>query len=121
MQIDRFSLRQRVLGATMGWLLLVLVSAGMVVPEILRHYLQQEASQSMRLYLDELSARLEVNSQGVPEVSGLLSDPRFRQPYSGLYWQVTSPAGVLRSRSLWDSGMQESEGQWTGPKAQPLL
>ncbi|MGL5222652.1 MAG: hypothetical protein ACRC8I_07050, partial [Plesiomonas shigelloides] len=68
MQIDRFSLRQRVLGATMGWLLLVLVSAGMVVPEILRHYLQQEASQSMRLYLDELSARLEVNSQGVPEV-----------------------------------------------------
>lgn len=121
MQTDRFSLRQRVLGATIGWLLLVLVSAGMVVPEILRHYLQQEASQSMRLYLDELSARLEVNAQGEPVVSGLLSDPRFRQPYSGLYWQVTSPSGVLRSRSLWDSSMQEQHGQWIGPKAQPLL
>jgi signal transduction histidine kinase len=38
-----------------------------------------------------------------------LSDPRWQRPYSGLYWQLddVTPtavrAGVLRSRSLWDT------------------
>src|SRR5439155_169766 len=31
------------------------------------------------------------------------SDPRFRRPYSGSYWQVEGPDGpTFRSRSLWD-------------------
>ncbi|MGL5007744.1 MAG: ATP-binding protein [Plesiomonas sp.] len=100
------SLRQRVLGATIGWLLLVLFSAGMLLPSIFNHYLRAEATQTLTLYLDELSARIELSAEGKPVVTGLLSDPRFRQPYSGLYWQVSSPTAVIRSRSLWDSRLQ---------------
>ncbi|MGL6118538.1 hypothetical protein, partial [Plesiomonas sp.] len=82
------SLRQRVLGATIGWLLLVLLTAGVLLPAIFNHYLRDEASKTLTLYLDELSARIELSAEGKPVVTGLLSDPRFRQPYSGLYWQV---------------------------------
>ncbi|MGL4546393.1 MAG: ATP-binding protein [Plesiomonas sp.] len=132
------SLRQRVLGATIGWLLLVLLTAGVLLPAIFNHYLRDEASKTLTLYLDELSARIELSAEGKPVVTGLLSDPRFRQPYSGLYWQVSSPSGIIRSRSLWDSSLQQqppadsvgaknSAGaknaatQWVGPENSALI
>jgi len=34
-----------------------------------------------------------------------LSDPRFNQPYSGVYWRAESQGQVIRSRSLWDKDM----------------
>ncbi|MFO1034705.1 MAG: HAMP domain-containing sensor histidine kinase, partial [Hyphomicrobiales bacterium] len=37
-----------------------------------------------------------------------LSDPRFEQPQSGLYWQaMTEGGGQLRSRSMWDESFPE--------------
>ena len=39
-----------------------------------------------------------------PASGTTLADPRFEEPLSGLYWQITEEPGevVLRSRSLWD-------------------
>ena len=33
------------------------------------------------------------------------TDPRFARPLSGLYWQVETGEGMLRSRSLWDGAL----------------
>jgi len=57
------------------------------------------------------------------------TDPRFETPSSGLYWQVSSASGVLRSRSLWDQGLpvgETSPSEWRiskidGPFGRRLL
>ena len=41
-----------------------------------------------------------------PTLKQVPADPRFGQPYSGLYWQVEDENGiVMRSRSLWDAAL----------------
>lgn len=49
-----------------------------------------------------LIAALELDASGRPALRRPLVDPRFDRPASGLYWRASSPAGELRSRSLWD-------------------
>ena len=61
-----------------------------------------------------------------------LSEPKFRQPYSGFYWIVQRPDGsLLRSRSLWDHSLnlvplpaaadRMERIEATGPREQPLV
>jgi signal transduction histidine kinase len=54
-------------------------------------------------HLDQLAAGLEIGAGGRPELVRPLSDPRFHQPMSGLYWQVENETtDSFSSRSLWD-------------------
>lgn len=61
-----------------------------------------------RRALADLSVQLDLVLAGLARVDGALAqvlppaDPRFEQPYSGLYWQIAADGAVLRSRSLWD-------------------
>ncbi|HEY9020145.1 MAG TPA: HAMP domain-containing sensor histidine kinase [Paracoccaceae bacterium] len=61
-----------------------------------------------RRALADLSVQLDRVLAGLARVDGALAqvlppaDPRFEQPYSGLYWQIAADGAVLRSRSLWD-------------------
>ncbi len=61
-----------------------------------------------RRALADLSVQLDRVLAGLTRVDGALAqvlppaDPRFEQPYSGLYWQIAADGRVLRSRSLWD-------------------
>lgn len=61
-----------------------------------------------RRALADLSVQLDRVLAGLTRVDGALAqvlppaDPRFEQPYSGLYWQIAADGAVLRSRSLWD-------------------
>lgn len=61
-----------------------------------------------RRALADLSVQLDRVLAGLARVDGALAqvlppaDPRFEQPYSGLYWQIAADGRVLRSRSLWD-------------------
>ncbi|MBX9834207.1 MAG: sensor histidine kinase, partial [Burkholderiaceae bacterium] len=89
--------------------------------------------------LDQVTARLEFDAQGQPVIAAqALSDPRWLKPYSGLYWQVDAMAvdgrgraGVLRSRSLWDTSLALqvdalADGavhvhEVAGPQGEPLL
>ena len=97
------------------------------------------ATLALQLQLDQITARLEFDAQGRPVIAAeALSDPRWLKPYSGLYWQVDAMApdgreraGVLRSRSLWDTSLALqvdalADGtvhvhEMTGPQGAPLL
>ena len=53
-----------------------------------------------------LIATAEVGPNGEARSSRPLSDQRFLEPYSGLYWQVSvAGAEPFRSRSLWDRAL----------------
>ena len=52
------------------------------------------------------------NPSPLPSLRRPLPDPRFQQPLSGWYWQISDgEAPLLRSRSLWDGALPRTLGQ----------
>jgi hypothetical protein len=133
------SLRFRLLAATAVALSAARVLAGLLLSGLFRDHVMRQFESTLTTQLDQLTARLEVDAGGQPQIDGQrLSDPRWDKPYSGLYWQVNrvSPDGqtrnaVLRSRSLWDDSLalqadalvdgQRHVHPGTGPLERPLM
>lgn len=104
------SLRLRLLAATVAALAIALLLAGFFLASQFREHVQRQFTATLTAQLDQLTARLEFDAAGQPQVdTRALSDPRWSRPYSGNYWQIDRLAdgslqrGVLRSRSLWDA------------------
>jgi len=133
-----WSLRWRLLAATFVATVAVAVLAGVWLSTLFRDEVARQFAAALRTQLDEVTARFELDAAGVPAVdAAALSDPRWHQPQSGLYWQVDeigaqgSSRGALRSRSLWDAqldsptdllaGGQTHVHTLTGPDGAPLL
>ena len=136
------SLRWRLLALTLAGMAVALVLAAVVLSGLFREQVQQQFQAALAQQLDQVTARLEFDAQGRPQVAAeALSDPRWTKPYSGLYWQVDQVeqagpgggdrAGVLRSRSLWDTSLAlEADPlpdgavhvhEVAGPQGAPLL
>lgn len=115
------SLKNRLLLTTTLWLSLMLVSAGLLIPYLINDYLTTDIKKTLSHSMDEIIANLEVDNNGKLVQSGQLSDPRFKRPYSGLYWYAESKKQTLRSRSLWDSSLQEKKHHYLGPNNEELI
>ena len=132
------SLRLRLLGATLATLVVALVGAQWWLTGLFREHVLQQFDASLSQQLDQLTARLEFDAQGLPVVGPRgMSDPRWDKPYSGLYWQVqrlpaaaSQSSAALRSRSLWDAQLTLPDDALTdgtihrhditGPRGEPL-
>ncbi|MER1941287.1 sensor histidine kinase [Castellaniella sp. FW104-16D08] len=107
------SLRVRLLAALLAWVLLSVLAAGWGIQQLFRQHIMAQLQSELNIYLDQLTAVLQVNAGGQIALSSLPGDPRFNQPYSGLYWQVSVSQAdgkitpVLRSRSLWDADLPQ--------------
>ncbi len=128
------SLRLRLLGLTAVGLALALVLAWLVLGGLFQDEVMRQFRQALTQQLDQLTARVEFDAQGRPQVDPAgLSDPRWHKPYSGLYWQINDADQVpqLRSRSLWDESLSNPADRLadgvvhahdgTGPQGAPLL
>lgn len=133
------SLRLRLLAATLLGLAAATLLAGLVLGGLFRDHVQQQFRAGLAQQLDQITARLALDAAGRPVIDPQsLSDPRWQQPYSGLYWQVDElsadgrhRAAVLRSRSLWDGSLTlDSDAlgagathvhEAAGPQGSPLL
>ncbi len=133
------SLRWRLLAATLAGLALALALAWWALAGLFRDHVQRQFEATLGQQLDQLTARLEFDASGRPSIDPqALSDPRWQQPYSGLYWQLDALGAskngrqaVLRSRSLWDTQLQLSADaladgrihvhQAQGPRASRVL
>ncbi len=133
------SLRWRLGLVTAVALSIALLASGWVLGGLFRSYAEGQFEAQLLRHLEQLTASLELDAQGRPQLATPLTDPRWRTPYSGLYWQVealgrdadprTSDA-VLRSRSLWDGllrvpldRLEAGELHWhdvAGPDGQPV-
>ncbi len=108
------SLRFRLLAATLVALSVALVLAGLLLSGLFRQHVERQFEDTLRLQLDQLTASVNFNAAGDPQpMPQTLPDPRWQQPYSGLYWQIDGEGGgggpeqrgLLRSRSLWDTAL----------------
>ncbi|WP_392340026.1 ATP-binding protein [Moritella marina] len=111
--MKRFSLKNRLLFAAGGCCVVLILITGFTVQRYMQDYLRSELVTKLTLSLDELLSRLEVQPPTLDSANryipfdimpiSSLSEPRFNQPYSGLYWQIQTDNQVLkRSRSLWE-------------------
>ncbi len=109
--LNLHSLRHRLLLVTLLTAGLTVAASGLVLSALFRDHARQQFVERLTADLDQVLARLEVDSQGQPTLDAArLSDPRWTRPHSGLYWQVDGAGtdgkpGLLRSRSLWDEDL----------------
>ncbi|MCW2244330.1 sensor histidine kinase [Azospirillum canadense] len=100
------SLRFRLLAGAAVWIALALAMAGAVLSGLFRDHVARRFDAELTTHLNQLAALADVGPDGTPVLRHPLSDPRFRLPLSGLYWQVNDAGGPrLRSRSLWDEAL----------------
>ncbi|WP_439597337.1 sensor histidine kinase [Falsiroseomonas sp.] len=101
----RHSLRARLALLGAAAILAALFGAGLAIDRLLTRAVERGFTQQMDTALLALMARVEVDdSTGQVMLEAPPAEPRFEQPLSGWYWQVTSGAEVLlRSRSLFDA------------------
>jgi signal transduction histidine kinase len=98
------SLRVRLLLAAAISILVALGLAALGLAWLFERHVERWIDGELEVQLNQLIAGIGRNAAGEIEMVKPPPDPRFAEPLSGLYWQVTiDPGGpVLRSRSLWD-------------------
>jgi len=101
------TLGRRLLLGALAWVLATLVATGLILTDLFRNHVERQVRGELLMHLNQLTGHLELDAAGRPQVLRELSDPRFRKPYAGLYWQVDGADGQprLRSRSLWDGAI----------------
>ncbi|MGI9425380.1 MAG: histidine kinase dimerization/phospho-acceptor domain-containing protein, partial [Hyphomicrobiaceae bacterium] len=112
------SLRWRLMVAAACSIVAALALSGFVLMLLFERHVVRRVEHELQSYTKQLAASITIDGQSRPELATELSDPRFEQPYSGLYWQVAEGGKVvLRSRSLWDQSLRISgsaQGKSTG-------
>lgn len=125
-----WSLRKRFLLTSFAVSAAVLIIAGAFLYLLFERDFRERVHTETHNQLMQLISGLDIDDQGTLQTRPM-PDPRFRQPDSGLYWQVETRDGdVLRSRSLWDGSLSTGNEPWRdidepeafpGPFGEPVL
>lgn len=100
------SLRLRLIAGGILAIIIALILAAIALTVIFERHVARTISDDLDVYLNQLVAGLDVSADGQLAVNGPPANPRFFEPLSGLYWQISDSRGqVLRSRSLWDTSL----------------
>jgi len=101
------SLRLRLLVGAVIWISLALGAAGTLLAALFRAHVERRLDAELTVQVEQIAAALERGNPGPLVLTHQPSDPRFRKPYSGFYWQVDGAEGpIFRSRSLWDVALK---------------
>jgi hypothetical protein len=101
------SLRLRLVAGGIIAILIALTAAGAGLTLLFERHVTRTIGDDLDVYLKQLVADIDTDAQGKLVVSRPPADPRFADPLSGLYWQVSDDRGqLLRSRSLWDTTLE---------------
>jgi signal transduction histidine kinase len=97
--------------------LFALIIVGVVLSFLFRQTVERSFDARLNVLLESLIVSAEYDRKQGVYLSGALAEPRFEQPYSGWYWQITPRKGpVMISRSLWDRELEQNLEQ---PAPQP--
>jgi len=131
-QRGKGSLWFRLMSFSALWTILALMLGGTLLSFTFRDVLEKNFDDRLNSLMENLigiSTNLN-SSQGAVGFYRAVADPRFEQPYSGWYWQISAKEfNPFRSRSLWDQSLEtdlnkdSSQTQYfhmTGPEEQKL-
>ena len=100
------SLRMRLLLGAAAAIFAALAVAWVVMSFVFEAHIERSVRGNLEQHGQTLIAGLVVAPDGALSASVSPIDPRFNTPASGFYWQITSGAQMLRSRSLWDATLE---------------
>ncbi|MBI1180699.1 MAG: hypothetical protein GC201_09085 [Alphaproteobacteria bacterium] len=111
------SLTFRLIAGAGLWTFFALVVVGVALAFLFRQTVERSFDARLDVLLESLIVAAEYDPDKGVYLSGPLAEPRFEQPYSGWYWQITPRDGqVMISRSLWDRELKED---LSAPEPQP--
>jgi signal transduction histidine kinase len=97
------SLKLRLIAISLALLAFALLATGALLVTLFRAQTQRHFNQTLHDHLEELAAAAEVDADGGLKLTWEPSDPRFKAPFSGWYWEARSGGvTVRRSPSLLD-------------------
>lgn len=123
------SLHWRLLAGAAAAILLALCLAWLFMTLLFERHLERRLESELTRDGLRLVAALALAPGGTPAIDPTPMDPRLQTPAGGYYWQVSTPAGAMRSRSLWDADLPAPgnvpSGDWMlrhaeGPYGQPV-
>ena len=127
----RGSLTRRLFFSSLLWVAATLLAGGYVLTLAFENYVEDKFKADLMRRLDALIGAAEVDELGQIRFSRALEDPRYAEPYSGRYWQISAAdQPAFRSRSLWDHALDPHWAQAAhkvviredvGPADEPLL
>jgi signal transduction histidine kinase len=103
------SLRWRLLLGAAAAILIALAVAWLFMTFLFERHLERRLQSEMERDGQRLAAVLLVDAAGaITPTAAPLSDPRLQAPGSGFYWQLSTAAGSVSSRSLLDQSLDQS-------------
>lgn len=102
------SLRLRFLLAVSLWVLLGIAAIWFSAVGIFTRHVEQSYHEELEVHVRELGGLTEIAPDGAIILTRPLSDPRYAEPLSGFYWQVTADGRApLRSASMTRGSLDE--------------
>lgn len=103
------SLRLRFLLAVSLWVMLGIAAIWFSAVRIFSRHVEQSYHEELEVHVRELGGLTEIAPDGAIVLTRPLSDPRYAEPLSGFYWQVTAAGrSPLRSQSMTRGSLDES-------------
>ena len=103
------SLRLRFLLAVSLWVMLGIAAIWFSAVGIFSRHVEQSYHEELEVHVRELGGLTEIAPDGAIILTRPLSDPRYAEPLSGFYWQVTADGRApLRSQSMTRGRLDES-------------
>lgn len=103
------SLSRRMIVIAACWIMLLLAGGGFALDRVLSGAITRNFDDQLDYILTSLIVSAEIGADGEVVFNRQLSDQRFLEPYSGLYWQVSGKGfDPFPSRSLWDRRLPAS-------------
>lgn len=126
------SLRVRLALAGIVMVLLVTFGAWLGLALLFDRHVERWAAAELRSQIDLILSDIRIGPGGRVQLAQEPSEPRFSEPFSGRYWQVTHGDQRLRSPSLWGKDLDVSNvpaevfgdlvvEQAKGPIFEPIL
>ena len=86
------SLSRRMILIAAAWITLLLTGGGFALDRVLTGAITRNFDDGLEYLLTSLIVSAEIDPEGKMAFNRQLSDQRFLEPYSGLYWQVSGNA-----------------------------
>jgi len=101
------SLWFRLMSYSAVWTFFALMFGGYLLSLTFKETIEDNFDERLNGLLENLIGISSSNSDGQVSFYRAMVDPRFEQPYSGWYWQISAEdQEPFRSRSLWDQSLE---------------
>ena len=95
------------MGIAAGWILILLLAGGFALDRTLTNLVERNFDEQLSYLLNAMIVVAEIGPDGEVFFNRQLGEPRFLEPNSGLYFDISASGKEgYPSRSLWDNSLQ---------------